>query len=31
MFSVDIDTKIDFSFDPTKRFSAYLTEVTAEI
>ena len=31
MFSIDFDAKIDFSFDSTKQFSVYLTEIIVEI
>ena len=31
MFSIDFDAKIDFSFDLTKQFSIYLTEIIVEI
>lgn len=30
MFSIDFDAKIDFSFDSTKQFSAYLTDIIVE-
>lgn len=30
MFSIDFDAKIDFSFDSTKQFSVYLTEIIVE-
>ncbi len=31
MFSIDFNANIDFSFDSTKQFSVYLTEIIVEI